>query len=131
MKKIIATVLCFALSFVLIGCTAQNEDAKTVLTKVLNKEQSFSYTCMVGGETAEETLEKFSFNLPYQAHYAFVPQSYVFTDRDSDGTEELLVLDMRLFCILVLDYDGGKVTGTILDNINLDDYRSLDWIMME
>ncbi len=146
MKQLTSLLLCLLLCLSFAACggaestpesdpapqtQSPNELAKEVLTKVLNKEQTFSYTCMVGGQTTEETLEKFTFNLPYQALYGFAPKCYAFKDQDSDGIEELLVLDMRLHCILTLDYNEGKVIGTIKDNFDSRNYQELGWVNIE
>lgn len=76
----------------------------------------------------EETLERFTFSLPYQALYAFVPKSYAFANWDADGVEELLVMDVQTFCLLTLDYTEEKVSGTIKDNVNSQDYQDLNWV---
>lgn len=142
MKRLIALLLCLLFCLSISACGGsksasdpqpqpQNEMAKVALTKVLNYEQSFSYTCMVFGETTEETLNKFQFSLPYQSLYAFVPKAYVFTDRDADEIEELLIYDARLFCMLTLDYNDGIVTGTVEDNFDSRDYQDLDWVNIE
>ncbi len=106
---------------------ALKPDVQSVFMQVLCNERSFSYTCMVYGETTQEYLDKFGFSTLYSAKNAFVPQSYVLTDWDSDGVEDLLVLDARLQFILFLRYDGVQVYGTILENFNLQEL-SVDWI---
>ncbi|MBE6807128.1 MAG: hypothetical protein E7527_03835 [Ruminococcaceae bacterium] len=142
MKRWTAVLLCLCLCLLLSACggaevtsetdasVSQNGEAKAVLTKVLACEQSFTFTNMYDRVT-EETLDQFKFSLPYESLYVFVPSLYAFADRDTDGVEELLIQDARIQCLLTLDYNDGKVTGTINDSYNAQDYQDLTWVKIE
>jgi len=139
MKKRLVLFLCLLFCLSLAACgdaepasqtQSPNGVAKAALTEVLNYEQTFAFKNMFERVT-EETLDKFEFSLPYQSLYVFTPMAYVFTDRDADGIEELLVQDARNFCMLTLDYEDGKVTGTVKDHYDFRDYQDLAWVTIE
>ena len=127
MKKIIAIFMCLVLCLSFVGCNnteKQNEEAKETLQRVLEKEHSFTYKCLVFDKVTEESLEKFSFPTESNAINAFVPQGYTYIDFDSDGIEELLIVDVTLKYFLILRYDDKNVNGYILENINLQDVKT-------
>ena len=99
-------------------------DAKTVLSKVLKKEQAFSFKSLISEEITTETLERFSFATPAAAKVAFVPQSFCYVDMDGDGVEELAVVDARLQYFLILRYDDSTVYGYILRGISLQHFKA-------
>lgn len=104
--------------------SAVSGDAKTVLAKVLKKEQSFSFKSLISEEVTTETLEQFSFATPAAAKVFFVPQSFCYVDMDRDGAEELAVVDARLQYFLILRYDGSTVYGYILRGIGLQHFKA-------
>ncbi len=127
MKKLLAVFMCLILCLFFVGCNnteKQNEESKEILQKVLEKEQSFTYKCMIFDKVSEESLEKFSFPTEANAINAFVPQGYVYLDFDSDGIEELLIVDATLNFFLILRYDNEKVNGYILDDIDLQGIKT-------
>ena len=112
MKKILAIFLCLLMCLAFSGCNnteKMNDEAKTVLTKVLNK---------------EENLEKFRYPTYSNALNIFVPAHYTFADFDSDGIEELLIIDASLSDFLFLRYDDGKVYGYVLKRISIQDVKT-------
>lgn len=117
MKRILAIFLSFTLCFCLVGCgkdniKEQNDQVKEILMKVLEKEQTFTAkTSVISDKTTEQTLEKYHFQTNDNAYYTFVPAYYVYVDCDADDIDELVILDARLYCYLVLRYDTGKVYG--------------------
>lgn len=117
MKRFLAIILTLILCLSLVGCDNgnnenQNEQAKEALIKVLEKKQPFTAkTSVVSDKTTEQTLEKYHFQTVDNAHYSFVPAYYVFIDCDADNIDELVILDAKLYCYLVLRYDGEKVCG--------------------
>ena len=119
--------MCLVLCLSFVGCNnteKQNEEAKETLQRVLEKEHSFTYKCLVFDKVTEESLEKFSFPTESNAINAFVPQGYTYIDFDSDGIEELLIVDVTLKYFLILRYDDKNVNGYILENINLQDVKT-------
>ncbi len=127
MKKLIAIFMCLVLCLSFVGCNnieKQNDEAKEVLQRVLEKEQSFTYKCLVFDKVTEESLEKFSFPTETNAINAFVPQGYAYVDFDSDGIEELLIVDATLRFFLILRYDNENVNGYILENISLQEIKT-------
>lgn len=127
MKNLIAVFICLVMCFSFVGCNnseKQNDEAKEVLQKVLSKEQSFTVKSLVFDKVTEENLEKFSFPTEANAINAFVPQGYVYVDFDSDGIEELLIVDATLRFFLILRYDNENVNGYILENISLQDIKT-------
>ena len=119
--------MCLVLCLSFVGCNnteRQNEEAKETLQRVLEKEHSFTYKCLVFDKVTEESLEKFSFPTESNAINAFVPQGYTYIDFDSDGIEELLIVDVTLKYFLILRYDDKNVNGYILENINLQDVKT-------
>lgn len=117
MKRFLAVILSFILCFCFVGCgkdniEKQNKEAKEVLMKVLEKEQTFTAkTSVISDKTTEQTLEKYHFQTVDNAYYSFVPAYYAYVDCDADNIDELVILDARLYCYLVLRYDGKKVCG--------------------
>lgn len=90
----------------------QNEHAKEVLIKVLEKEQTFTAkTSVVSDKTTEQTLEKYHFQTIDNAYYSFVPEQYAFVDMDIDNIDELVIFDVKMNYYLVLRYENGKVYG--------------------
>ncbi len=127
MKKLIAIFMCLVMCLSFVGCNnteKQNSEAKEVLQRVLEKEQSFTYKCLVFDKVTEESLEKFSFPTETNAINAFVPQGYAYVDFDSDGIEELLIVDATLNFFLILRYDNENVNGYILENISLQEIKT-------
>lgn len=114
--------------FSFVGCNnteKQNSEAKELLQKVLDKEQNFSYKCLVFDKVTEESLKEFRFHTEYSALNSFVSQAYTYIDFDSDGIEELLIVDTELQFFLILRYDGEKVVGYIVDdNIDLQNVKT-------
>lgn len=117
MKKTLVILMCLIFCFSIIGCgkdniKEQNEQAKEVLMKVLEKEQTFTAkTSVISDKTTEQTLDKYHFQTIDNAYYAFVPAYYVYVDCDADNIDELVILDVKLHCYLILRYDSGKVYG--------------------
>ena len=127
MKKLIAIFMCLAMCLSFVGCNnteKQNSEAKELLQKVLDKEQNFSYKCLVFDKVTEESLNKFKFHTEYSALNPFVPYEYAYVDFDSDGIEELVIVDAMLKFFLILRYDNGNVNGYILENISLQDIKT-------
>ncbi len=113
--------------FSFVGCNnieKKNEEAKELLQKVLEKEEKFTYKCLVFDKVTEESLEKFMFHTKSSASNPFIPQGYTYVDLDSDGIEELLIVDMFLTYFLVLKYDDDSVNGYILEDISLHDIKT-------
>ena len=79
MKKTLAVFMCLIFCFSLVGCSKdniekQNKEAKEVLMKVLEKEQTFTAkTSVLSDKTTEQTLEKYHFQTFDNAYYSFVP----------------------------------------------------------
>lgn len=75
MKKTLAILMCFIFCFSMVGCgndndEKQNEQAKEVLMKVLEKEQTFTAkTSVISDKTTEQTLEKYHFQTVDNAYY--------------------------------------------------------------
>ena len=117
MKRFLAVLVCLIVSFSFTGCTTentkeQNEQSKEILIKVLEKQQTFiAKTSVISDKTIEQTLEKYHFQTVDNAYYSFVPERYTFVDIDNDNIDELVILDARLYCYLILRYDGKKVCG--------------------
>ena len=127
MKKLVMIFTCLVLCLSFGSCNnteKQNEEARECLNRVLGKEQSFSYKCLVSDKITEESLEKFNFKTEYSALNSFVPQAYTYIDFDSDGIDELLIVDMKLKYFLILRYDDKIVNGYILENISLQDIKT-------
>ena len=60
MKKLLAIFLCLLMCLAFSGCNnteKMNDEAKTVLTKVLNKEENFTVYNASTDKTTEENLE--------------------------------------------------------------------------
>ena len=92
MKKLLAIFLCLLMCTVFSGCNnteKKNDEAKTVLTKVLNKEENFTVHNVYVDKTTEENLEKFRYPTYSDVLNIFVPAHYTFADFDADGIEEL------------------------------------------
>ena len=127
MKKLLAIFLCLLMCLVFSGCNnteKKNDEAKTVLTKVLDNEQNFSYKCLVFDKVTEENLKEFRFHTEYSALNPFIPQGYAYVDFDSDGIDELVIVDATLKYFLILRYDNENVNGYILENISLQDIKT-------
>lgn len=123
MSVFICLIICFSFG----GCNnaeKKNKEAKEILNKVLNKEQDFIFKSLVFDKVTEENLEKFSFSTVSNAINAFIPQSYAFVDFNSDGIEELLMVEVTLKFFLILRYDSEKVYGYIIENISLQDIKT-------
>lgn len=117
MKRFLAIILSFTFCFCFVGCgkdniKEQNEQAKEVLIKVLEKEEPFTAkTGVISDKTTEQTLEKYHFQTIDNAYYSFVPEHYAFVDMDNDNIVELVIFDARMTYYLVLRYENGKVYG--------------------
>lgn len=115
MKKTLAILMCLIFCFSLVSCgnsDKQNQEAKEILMKVLQYEQTFTAkTSVISDKTTEQTLEKYHFQTIDNAYYSFVPAYYVYVDCDVDNIDELVILDANLYCCLVLRYEGEKVYG--------------------
>ena len=65
MKRTLVILMCLIFCFFVVGCgkdniEKQNEHAKEVLMKVLEKEQTFTAkTSVISDKTTEQTLEKY------------------------------------------------------------------------
>lgn len=126
MKKILAVFLCIIMCLGFIGCnnTGKNNEAKSVLTKVLNNEENFTVHNVYINKTTEENLEKFRYPTYSNALNIFVPAYYTFADFDSDGIEELLIIDSLISDFLFLKYDDGKVYGYVHKKISIQDVKT-------
>ena len=127
MKKLIAIFMCLVMCLSFVGCSnteKQNSEAKELLQKVLDNEQNFSYKCLVFDKVTEENLKEFRFHTVYRALNPFVPQGYAYIDFDSDGIDELVIVDATLEYFLILRYDNENVNGYILENISLQDIKT-------
>jgi hypothetical protein len=117
MKKIFSIFLLIVICFTFAGCnenasTSKNEDVKDVLMDVLEKEKPFiAKTSAVSDETSEQLLDKYHFSTIDNAYYSFNPAYYTFVDCDTNGIDEMIVLDVNLSCCLILRYEGQKVYG--------------------
>lgn len=109
----------------------ENQKTKEILEKVLNKEQNFSYKCLVFDKVTEENLKNFRFHTEYSALNSFVPKGYLYVDFDSDGIEELLIVDAYLKFFLILRCDNGNVNGYMLENLNLQGIKTDGSFMLE
>ena len=116
-RKTLSFILCVILFYSLVGCSnddndKQNNNAHEILMKVLDNEQTFvAKTSIVSNNTTENNLEKYSFQTYDTIQYAFIPYQYTFADCDADGVDELVVLDQKLSCYLILRYNNKKVFG--------------------
>ena len=127
MKKLLAIFLCLLMCLVFSGCNnteKKNDEAKTVLTKVLNKEENFTVHNVYVDKTTEENLEKFRYPTYSNALNIFVPAHYTFADFDADGIEELLIIDTYRSDFLFLRYDNGKVYGYVHKKISIQDVKT-------
>ena len=120
MKKFAAFLLCVALCVCLAGCRshnteAKNEEAKEALTKVLEREETFAFKSPINGRITEERLDKLHFTVETSAFDRFWACAYTFVDCDSDGIEEIALLDAQLEGLLILRYEEGKVYGYHID----------------
>lgn len=80
--------------------------------KVLDNEQTFvANTSVVSNNSTENKLKKYIFQTYDTVQYAFIPYQYTFVDCDTDGIDELVILDQKLSCYLILRYDNNKVYG--------------------
>lgn len=79
---------------------------------------------MVFDKVTEESLKEFRFHTEYSALNPFIPQGYAYVDFDSDGLEELVIVDATLKFFLILRYDNENVNGYILENISLQDIKT-------
>ena len=116
MKRILSIVVCVTLCFSLVGCSNDNDkknnNAHEILMKVLDNEQPFvAKTSVVSNNITENKLEKYNFQTYDNVQYAFIPYQYTFVDCDADGIDELVVLDQKLSCYLILRYNDKKVYG--------------------
>lgn len=133
MKKAISIILCLILCVLFTGCKKDgsnadeskisNTDARTALMKVLNNEADFTYKCVVFGDVSTENLKDFHYNTEVNAaiHNHFSPAFYLFADFNTDGVDEMLILDAKLSDYLVLRHDGTNTYGYIVQNINAQD----------
>lgn len=129
MKRIIALLMSIIICFGFVGCNKGNteelnSEAKAALTKVLNKEESFTVYNKYIEKTTEETLEKFKYPTYSNALNIFVPSHYTFADFDADGIDELLIIDATLTFFLFLRYDNGKVNGYVHKKISMQDIKT-------
>lgn len=117
MKKILSIIVCAILCFSLVGCAndsndKQNENAHEILMKVLENEQTFiAKTSVISDNMTEQKIGKYHFQTHDTAYYAFIPELYTFVDCDADGIDELVILDIKLSCYLILRYDDKKIYG--------------------
>ena len=121
MKRVLAFLLCVVLCVCLAGCgdnesKVKNEEATALLTKVLEKEETFIFRSPGYGTITEENLGKVRFVTPTNAQARFFPVDYTFLDLDSDGVEELFLWDITFHGALVLRYEEGKVYGNYIDD---------------
>lgn len=127
MKKVLAIFLCLLMCLVFSGCNnteKKNDEAKTVLTKVLNKEENFTVHNVYVDKTTEENLERFRYPTYSNALNIFMPTYYTFADFDADEIEELLIIDVSLSDFLFLNYDDGKVYGYVHKKISIQDVKT-------
>ncbi|MBE6727402.1 MAG: hypothetical protein E7562_02005 [Ruminococcaceae bacterium] len=127
MKKVTAIFLCLVMCIYLCGCgdtEKKDNEAKTALTQVLNKEKNFTVHNVYVDKTTEENLEKFRYPTYSNALNIFVPAKYTFADFDADGIEELLIIDAYLSDFLFLKYDNGKVYGYVHKRISTQDVKT-------
>ena len=127
MKKVLSILLCAVLCLSFTACKSvkkQNEEAKSALMSVWNKESSFSIKNSYTEKTTEESFEKYRFPTVSSAYNAFVPWGYLFTDFDGDGIEEMLVVSAELKFFIILRYDAEAVRGYMLDRINLQSVKT-------
>lgn len=128
MKQWIVLSLCLVMCIALVGCHTtdrQNDEAREVLQRVLEKEQTFtSKTSMVSDAITEQTLDQYHFQTPANAYYAFVPAQYAFVDMDNDHIDELVIFDAKMTYYLVLRYDNKKVYGYHIGARSLVDLRT-------
>lgn len=116
-KKVLSFLVYAGLCLALVGCAnssadKQNENARENLMKVLENEQTFiARTSVTSGNITEQKIEKYKFQTYDTALYAFVPELYAFVDCDSDGIDELVILDKKRSCYLILRYNDKKVYG--------------------
>lgn len=117
MRKTLATIMSIVLCFCLVGCSKdniekQNMEAKEVLMKVLEKEQTFTAkTSVISDKATEQTLDKYHFQTVDNAYYSFIPEQYAFIDMDNDNIDELVIFDVKMTYYLVLHYENEKVYG--------------------
>ncbi len=126
MKKL-TVILCLVMCLSFIGCNnteKKNDEAKAILTKVLNKEVSFTVHNAYIDKTTEANLEKFRYPTDSDALNIFVPSNYTFVDFDGDGIEELLIAEIYLRNFLFLRYDDGKVYGYVHKKISGKDVKT-------
>lgn len=121
MKKLVALILTLCLCLSCVGCDntqKKQSEAKEALQKVFEKEENFNFKSLISDDVTSENLNKFSFHTPYSVFNVFMPQGYAYVDFDSDGIDEMLIVDMLLTFFLILKYDGQNVNGYIIDNIS-------------
>lgn len=117
MKRFLTILICLSLCFAFVGCgkdniKEQNEQAKEVLMKVLQYEQTFTAkTIVFSDKNTEQTLEKYHFQTIDNAYYSFIPEQYAFVDMDNDNIDELVIFDVKMAYYLVLHYENEKVYG--------------------
>jgi|GEM_PF-1594535 len=127
MKKAFVFFLCLVMCLAFCGCDhaeKNNDEAKAMLTKVLNKEESFTVHNIYIDKTTEENLEKFRYPTYSNALNIFAPAHYTFADFDADGVEELLIIDSTLSDFLFLRYNDGKVYGYVHRWISAQDVKT-------
>ena len=119
---------CLSLCFAFVGCgnsDKQNQEAKEILTKVLQYKQTFTAkTSVISDKTTEQTLDKYHFQTVDNAYDVFVPEQYAFVDMDNDNIDELVIFDSMMNYYLVLHYENEKVNGYRIDVRSLIDLRT-------
>lgn len=115
MKRFLSILICLSLCFAFVGCgnsDKQNQEAKEILTKVLQYKQTFTAkTSVISDKATEQTLDKYHFQTVDNAYYSFIPEQYAFIDMDNDNIDELVIFDVKMTYYLVLHYENEKVYG--------------------
>ena len=128
MKRFSTILICLSLCFAFVGCgnsDKQNQEAKEILTKVLQYKQTFTAkTSVISDKTTEQTLDKYHFQTVDNAYDVFVPEQYAFVDMDNDNIDELVIFDSMMNYYLVLHYENEKVNGYRIDVRSLIDLRT-------
>lgn len=129
MKKIIVFFMAIVICCCFLGCEDNSENVKKtntneMLTKVLNFEKSFTVYNKYIEKTTEQTLDDFKYPTYSNALNVFKPYRYTFADFDSDGNDELLIIDAYLSDFLFLKCNGKKVYGYVHKKISIPDIKT-------